>query len=303
MRLLHCLCAFLCLFFLFSQPVQADISLSAENAILIDQQTGDVLFEQNAHHKQSIASITKIMTAIIAIESGQMDEMAKVSRNAIHTEGSSIYLEESEKMNLTDLVYGLMLRSGNDAAIAIAEHIGGSEEGFVFLMNEKARWLGMTNTNFENPHGLEDEHHYSTAYDMALLMQYAMNDPQFQKISNTTSYTATTRSYGWKNKNKLLTHLYEYCTGGKTGYTKKAGRTLVSTAENNGHQLIAVTLNAPDDWNDHIQLFSYGFDRQTTHSHEAKTEPIYGKGNQTIRPFHMFVSNVFKQIMRIDTDG
>lgn len=284
-------------------PVQANVSLSAENAILIDQRTGEILFEQNAHHKQSVASITKIMTAIIAIESGQMDDVTKASRNAIHTEGSSIYLEEGEKMNMTDLVYGLMLRSGNDASIAIAEHIGGSEEGFVFLMNEKARWLGMTNTNFDNPHGLEEENHYSTAYDMALLMQYAMNNPEFQTISNTTMYTAETRSYGWKNKNKLLTQLYEYSTGGKTGYTRVAGRTLVSTAESNGKKLIAVTLNAPDDWNDHIQLFTYGFSQVKTHSHDKQSETAEVVYDHVKQPFHIFVADVFKQVMRFDTNG
>src|SRR5690625_3589099 len=155
-----------------SKEGQASIDVSANNAVLIELNTGEILFEKQAHEIQSIASITKLMTAIIAIESNKMDEEAVTSRRAIYTEGSSIYLEQGEKMTIRDLVYGLMLRSGNDAAVAISEHIGGSVEGFVYLMNEKASWLGMTNTTLENPHGLESDNHYSTAYDMALLMRY-----------------------------------------------------------------------------------------------------------------------------------
>lgn len=200
------------------------------------------------------------MTAIIAIESGKMDEMATASRSAIYTEGSSIYLEQGEDMKLEDLVYGLMLRSGNDAAVTIAEHVGGSEEGFVYMMNEKAKWLGMTNTHFDNPHGLDSETHYSTAYDMAILTRYAMENKIFQEISGTETYMAESRSYSWKNKNRLLTQFYEYCTGGKTGYTKQTGRTLVTTAEKDGMKLIAVTLDAPDDWNDHISMFEWGYE-------------------------------------------
>lgn len=156
-----------------------------------------------------------------------MNEQATVSRNAIYTEGSSIYLEQGEKMKLTDLVYGLMLRSGNDAAVAIAEHVGGSEEGFVYLMNEKAKWLGMENTHFDNPHGLDSDTHYSSAHDMAILMQYAMENPIFQEISGETSYLSENRTYHWQNKNKLLTYFYEYCTGGKQGTpSRQAGRLL-----------------------------------------------------------------------------
>src|SRR5690625_3170061 len=221
---------------------QANLYLSAHNAVLIDQTTGEILYDKDAHEKQRIASITKIMTAIIAIESGKMDEKSKTSRRAIYTEGSSIYLEQGEKMLVEDLVYGLMLRSGNDAAVAISEHIAGSMEGFVYLMNEKAKWLGMTNTNFENPHGLDSEHHYSTAYDMALLMKYAMTNQTFRTISSTTFHQPETRTYRWKNKNKLLTSYYPFCTGGKTGFTKSSGRTLITTAKKEDVELIAVTL-------------------------------------------------------------
>lgn len=240
---------------------QAKPEVSAYNAVLMDQSTGKVLYEKNAHQKRPIASITKVMTAIIAIESGKMDETAVASRKAVYTEGSSIYLEQGEKMSIKDLVYGLMLRSGNDAAIAISEHIGGSEEGFVYLMNEKARWLGMTNTHFENPHGLHAQNHYSTAYDMAILMRYAMANEKFRKVTSAKMYKANTRSYAWGNKNKLLTKYDKRCIGGKTGFTKKAGRTLVSAAQQNGIGLVAVTLNAPDDWNDHSAMYDYGFEQ------------------------------------------
>lgn len=248
--------------FTFSFPIigHAEPGVSANNAVLIEQSTGRILFEKKAHEKQNIASITKIMTAIIAIESGKMNEMAKASKKAVYTEGSSIYLKEGEKMKLEDLVYGLMLRSGNDAAVTIAEHVGGSEEGFVYLMNEKAQWLGMTNTHFDNPHGLDSETHYSSAYDMALLMRYAMENETFQEITGAKFYKSDNREYSWKNKNKLLTVFYKYCTGGKTGFTKQTGRTLVSTASKDGMDLIAVTLNAPDDWRDHINMFEWGYE-------------------------------------------
>jgi serine-type D-Ala-D-Ala carboxypeptidase (penicillin-binding protein 5/6) len=247
--------------FTFSLPIlgHANPSVSANNAVLIEQSTGRILFEKNAHEKQNIASITKIMTAIVAIESGKMKELATASERAVFTEGSSIYLKQGEKMVVEDLVYGLMLRSGNDAAVTIAEHVGGSEEGFVYLMNEKAKWLGMDNTHFDNPHGLDSETHYSSAYDMALLMRYAMQNKEFQKITGTKSYKSDNREYSWKNKNKLLTVYYKYCTGGKTGFTKQTGRTLVSTASKDGMDLIAVTLDAPDDWRDHMQMYEWGF--------------------------------------------
>ncbi|RTR30380.1 D-alanyl-D-alanine carboxypeptidase [Robertmurraya yapensis] len=240
------------------------VSVSARNAILMEQDSGRVLFEKGAHEKRKIASITKIMTAILAIESGKLDEMVTVSDRAEGTEGSSLYLKKGEKIKLEDLVYGLMLRSGNDAAVAIAEHVGGSLEGFVFLMNQKAEEIGMTNSHFANPHGLDDsDDHYSTAYDMALLTRYAMENDTYRTISGTKEHHAPNPTENWerewKNKNKLLTRLYKYSTGGKTGYTKLAKRTLVSTASKGDMNLIAVTLNASDDWNDHISMFESAF--------------------------------------------
>lgn len=252
---------------LYSLPstAQASISVSARSAILIEQESGRVLYEKDAHKVSRIASITKIMTAVLAIESGKMNDMVKVSDKAVHAEGSSVYLKPGEKIKLEDLVYGLMLRSGNDAAVAIAEHVGGSVEGFAYLMNEKAREIGMEDTHFANPHGLDDhENHVSTAYDMAILTRYAMANDTYRKIAGTKVHRAPnpteTWDRVWKNKNRLLTELYDHSTGGKTGYTKRAKRTLVSTAEKDDFELIAVTLNAPDDWNDHIQMFESAFD-------------------------------------------
>lgn len=255
------------LLFLPSERVQASLEISAKSAILIDAESGRVLFAKDEHEKRRIASITKIMTAILAIESGKLHETAKVSDLAARAEGSRIYLEAGQEVKLEDLVYGLMLRSGNDSAVAIAEHVGGSLDGFVFMMNQKAEEIGMKDSLFQNPHGLDDhDNHYSTAYDMAILTKYAMENETYQKIAGTKFYRAETMEGYWRNKNKLLTGLYEYSTGGKTGYTKLAKRTLVSTAEKDGSSLIAVTIDAPDDWNDHISMFQDAFANYRTYT-------------------------------------
>lgn len=255
---------FLLLFLIFAPSVAA-FSVSGQSAILMEQESGRVLYEKDAHKQLRIASITKIMTTIIAIESAMMEETVVVSSNAFRTEGSSLFLRLGEKIKLEDLVYGLMLRSGNDAAVAIAEHVGGSLDGFIYLMNEKAKEIGMSKTIFNNPHGLDDhEEHYSTSYDMALLTRYAMKNETYQKITATKSYRAPQDGEDWdriwQNKNRLLTQLYKYSTGGKTGYTKRAKRTLVSTAAKDGIKLIAVTLNAHSDWQDHMNMFNWGFE-------------------------------------------
>ncbi|MFB4160672.1 D-alanyl-D-alanine carboxypeptidase family protein [Geomicrobium sp. JSM 1781026] len=247
------------------QAEEAPFSVSAEGAILIEVESGRVLYEKDAESEKRIASITKIMTAMIAVEQGNLDDVVTVSTNAEGTEGSSLYLRAGEKVTLRDLVYGLMLRSGNDSAVAIAEHIGGSVEGFVYLMNDQVRRLGLQHTTFANPHGLDDhEEHYSSAHDMAIIMQAAMQSGEFREISGTEVHRAPNENESWdrvwKNKNRLLTERYEYSTGGKTGFTKRARRTLVSSAEKDGMELIAVTLNAPSDWDDHIRMFEYGFD-------------------------------------------
>lgn len=278
---------------IYPAGTDAALPVSSHSAILMEQGSGRVIHEKNAHEKSRIASITKIMTAILAVESGKLDDTVKVSPNAVGTEGSSLYLKNGERIKLEDLTYGLMLRSGNDAAVAIAEHVGGSFGGFVWLMNQKAEEIGMKNTNFSNPHGLDNsKNHYSTAYDMALLTRYAMENETYRKIAGTKVHRAPNTmeswDYVWRNKNRLLTQLYEYCTGGKTGFTKLAKRTLVTTASKDDLDLIAVTLNGPDDWNDHIFMYESAFkDYQNTEIlssgpiKEVKQKPY--KGNVYIK--------------------
>ena len=278
------------------QSTLAAVSVSAKSAILIEQSSGRVIYEKTAHQPRRIASITKIMTAILAIESGKMAEKVTVSNRAVKAEGSSIYLQSGEKIKLEDLVYGLMLRSGNDSAVAIAEHVGGSLEGFVFLMNQKAKELGMINSHFANPHGLDDhENHLSSAYDMAVLTRYAMMNPTYKKIAGTKVHRAPNPNESWdrvwRNKNRLLTEKYKYTTGGKTGYTKRAKRTLVTTATKGEMNLIAVTLDAPSDWNDHIHMYESAFRQYdmveiiSSGKIRPVKDPIYRK--------HVYIKNSF----------
>lgn len=238
-------------------------ALSAESAILIDGDSGRVLFAQNAYEPKLIASTTKIMTALVAIENANLNKKIKVDDRVLKAYGSAIYIEVGEKITLRDLLYGLMLRSGNDAALVIANSVCKNQKEFVKLMNQKAQDLNMTNTIFYNPHGLEEDDgngNTSTAYDMAILMKEAMKNNEFQKITSTKSYTSKTnkKTYVWKNKNKLLNN-YKYTTGGKTGFTKKARRTLVTSASKNNKKLIAVTLNDPNDFKNHQDLYETYF--------------------------------------------
>jgi D-alanyl-D-alanine carboxypeptidase len=238
------------------------VSTNAEAAALIDVESGRLLHSHNGDKRMRIASLTKIMTAIVAIEHGDLSDIVRTSRRAAGKEGSSIYLRVGEEMSLHHLLYGLMLRSGNDAAVAIAEHVGGSEEGFVHLMNEKARELGLENTHFMNPHGLDHDDHYSSANDLAKLTAYALRNPVFRETVKTRVKKVPNPNaewdYIWANKNKMLL-MYEGADGVKTGYTKKAGRCLVSSATRGGQQLAAVTLNDGDDWADHRRLLDWGF--------------------------------------------
>jgi D-alanyl-D-alanine carboxypeptidase len=256
----------LLMFLLFPVKVLG-LSTSAQCVILMEQGSHRVLYSNNEHHPRLIASITKIMTAVIAIESGKLDDKLEINDSIKEAFGSSIYIEVGEKMTLRDLVYGLLLRSGNDAALAIADYVGGSVEGFVHLMNEKAKQLSMRNTKFQNPHGLDQTtQNYSTAYDMAILTSYAMTLDEYRKITGTKKYSLKTnkKSYIWYSKNKLL-DTYEYATGGKTGYTNTARRTLVTTASNGNLDLVVVTLNDPDDWKDHRALYDHFFELYKTY--------------------------------------
>ena len=238
---------------------------SATSITIMDTDTGRVLYSKNQNEERLIASITKIMTAIVAIESGKLNDIVIVDNSILKAYGSGIYIEIGEQIKLEDLVYGLMLRSGNDAALMIAKYVSGSVEEFAKNMNEKAEKIGMKNTKFFNPHGLDEEtENVSTSYDMALLTSYAMQNEVYKKIAGTKSYKVTTdkKTYVWKNKNKLMFD-YEYTTGGKTGFTKKARRTLVTTASKNNMNVVVVTLNDPDDFSEHKEAFNYVFENYT----------------------------------------
>lgn len=230
-------------------------AVSARSAVVLDAQTGRILFEQNADEILPMASTTKIMTALVALEAGDLDRTYTVKKEYTLVEGSSMYLKEGETVTLRDTLYGLMLMSGNDAALALAGECGG-QEAFVQAMNDKALELGLGNTHFDNPNGLDSANHHTTARELAQLAAYAMENPEFRQIVGSASYTANGRAM--VNQNKLL-RLYPDAVGVKTGYTKKSGRCLVSAAERNGRRLIAVTLNDPDDWDDHIALYESAF--------------------------------------------
>ena len=237
--------------------------ITARAAILMDRETGRVLWEKNAQLRLPMASTTKIMTAILALELGNEADVITTSKRAAATEGSSIWLEEGEQKTLEELLYGLMLLSGNDAAVAIAEHIAGSVENFAALMNEKAAAIGATNTHFCNPHGLPDDRHYTTAYDLALISAYALQNERFREIIRTPEYIISWPGREWdrvlQNQNRLL-ELYPGGDGVKTGWTKEAGRCFVGSATREGWQLVAVVLNAPQMWEDTMRLLDYGFE-------------------------------------------
>ena len=238
-------------------PVQAQ-AVSAQRCILVDAQTGRVLYEKNPDEQGLIASTTKIMTALVVCEQCNVLDRMRIPKEAVGIEGSSMYLQEGEVLTVQELLYGLMLRSGNDAAVALAIYCGGTVEGFTEMMNDKARILGMANSHFENPNGLDSPGHYSTARDLAILTQYAMKNPIFSKTVSTKSVTVGNRVL--KNHNKLLWQV-DGADGVKTGYTKAAGRILVSSAQREGRRLICVTMNAPNDWQDHSALLEEGFSR------------------------------------------
>lgn len=251
---------FIILFLISINYVNASTS-SASSYVLMDETTGRILASKDMHSKRLIASITKIMTAVIAIESNKVDDIVVVDESVLKAYGSGIYIEVGEEISLKDLLYGLMLRSGNDAAAMIATYVAGSEEKFVEMMNNKAVELGMKNTIFYNASGLPTPHgNYSSCYDMALLTRYAMKYDLYREIVSTEKYKVTTnkKTYIWNNKNKLLR--YDYITGGKTGYTEESGRTLVSTATIDDMHLIVVTIRDSDDWNTHLELYKYAED-------------------------------------------
>ena len=259
------------LFLMMVQPVSVGaVSTSASSAVLMDADSGRILYAHNENARMLIASTTKIMTALVALENGCLTNEVTVKRDATLVEGTSMYLKEGERLTLETLLYGLLLSSGNDAAVAVAEGVSGSVSGFVALMNGKATELGMTNTSFANPHGLDAPDHYSTALDMARLACAAMDNATLMRIASTKSVSAGGRSMS--NHNRLL-NTVDGCLGLKTGYTRAAGRTLVSCVQRNGRRLVAVTLQDGNDWADHAALFDYGFS-------EYAHEQIFCRGQQ-----------------------
>ena len=260
-------------------------AVSAKRACVLDAVSGRVLYEKNPDERSLIASTTKIMTALIVCEQCNVLDRMRIPKEAVGIEGSSMYLREGEGLTLQELLYGLMLSSGNDAAVALAIYCGGTVEGFAELMNDKARNLGLGNTHFENPNGLDSPGHYSTARDLAVLASYAMENPIFRKTVSTKSLKMGQRCL--TNHNKLLWRV-EGADGVKTGYTRAAGRILVSSATRNNRRILAVSIDAPDDWNDHASLLEAGFSRYRIRQIVRKgqyvdTLEVAGGRNQQVR--------------------
>lgn len=235
-------------------------NISAKAAVLYQPDTDSFLFAKNADVRLPMASTTKIMTALVALENSELSDLVEIPGDAVGVEGSSAYLSEGEVLTMEELLYALLLRSANDGAVAIACQIGGDVSGFADMMNERAKSLGLENTSFKNPHGLDDEEHYTTAADLAKIAAEALRNENLKKICSTykKSFATEDKSRLYVNHNKLL-NMYDGCIGMKTGYTKKSGRCLVGAAERDGLTFIAVTLDAPDDWRDHRELFDLGF--------------------------------------------
>ena len=253
----------LVLIFFATPTTSYGLEISAKSACLIVAESGEIVYEKEPYMKLPMASTTKMMTALVAAESGCWEEVATISVNAQNQEGSSIYLEENDRVKLSDLVSGMLLNSGNDAAVATAEHISGNSESFAKLMTERARKIGAVNTSFENPSGLDGENHYSTAYDLALIGSEVIKNEYLSPIIQSKEMKITNQDGDvtyLRNHNKLLWS-YEGMIGVKTGFTKKSGRCLVTAAKRDGITLVAVTLSDPCDWKDHKEMLDYGFGR------------------------------------------
>ena len=246
----------------FGAHREVGMLLSARSAVLYLPEIDKFVVLQNAEARLPMASTTKIMTALVALERCEFGELVEIDDSAIGVEGSSAYLKTGEVLTMEELLYALLLQSANDAAVAIACHIGGDVSGFADMMNDKAKALGLCDTHFTNPHGLDSGEHYTTAKDLAIIASAAMKNPDFKRIVSTYKRTFSTeeRVRTYVNHNKLL-RMYEGCVGVKTGFTKKSGRCLVGAAERDGLTFITVTLDAPSDWNDHTKMLDFGFEK------------------------------------------
>lgn len=276
--------AFLALSLIFTVNAYA-FDCSAASAIVMDAVTSEILYQKNANEKRSIASTTKIMTALLACESGRLNETVQITFDMVNTFGTLLGLRENDKITLRDLVKGMLLPSGNDAANATALFLGGSFEGFAQMMNSRAAQLGMNNSLFVTPSGLDEGNHHSTAYDMALLASAAMNNKNFAEIcaEKSSEVVINGKKQTIYNHNKLLLKLDD-CVGIKTGYTDKAGRCLVSAVTRGGTTLVCVTLNDADDWNDHINLYSSCFDMYyTVKVSEDLLLPLVGAADNIVK--------------------
>lgn len=268
-------------------PIKILSRVDARNAIAMDGKTGEILFNQKADEIVPMASTTKILTCLIGINYGKLDEVVTISKKAASIRGSTVGYKAGDQIVLKELLFGLMFRSGNDAAIAIAEHIGGSVEGFSNVMNDFAKTLGILNSHFESPHGLDSQHHYSSAYDLALLTSKAMKNDLFREIASSKEITRDkynfTRDY--ININKIL-HQIPNANGVKTGYTGQAGKCLVTSVDHNGRDIIIVVLNCTDRWNQTAKIYNYvatNYEFKETFAKTILTESNYGKLGSAIK--------------------
>lgn len=271
--------------------------LNANSYVVMDADAGRVLAYSNMNERMLIASTTKIMTAIIAIENGDLDDVFTVKKEIKEVYGSMINLNENEKITLEDLLYGLILQSGNDAAMVIANNVRGYKK-FINLMNKKAIEIGMYNTTFENPHGLDDDSkNYSTAYDLALLMKYAMKNKTFQKITQTKKYIVSSENitYEWYNKNKLLS-MYKHATGGKIGYTTKSGHTFVSSATKGRENLIVVTLKDSNRFDRHKSLYQEYFENYD--KYQILNKYTFSIKDNLYKKYHLYIKNDFEMLLK-----
>lgn len=289
-KVLSIFCVIVIFIFSFSSTACAkELSLSAQAYVLYCVENGEVLLHKNADEKKKPASTTKIMTTLLALEACEKNDPIVEFTEEMIAEGSSMYLKVGDTVHLSDLAVGMMMASGNDAANATAVTISKDVESFSELMNKRAKEIGMSNTNFVTPSGLDDENHYSTATDIALLMGEAVKNERFCEITKneamTVNFLTPQKKVTYQNHNRLL-KLYDYCIGGKTGFTKSAGRCLVSVSRKDGVTLVCVTLDAPSDWNDHIAMYNYGFEQlssvDTDDTKEEFTADIVGADKDTI---------------------